>query len=82
MGLVAELFETSCLLYFSFSVTGAGFLCLIDVVPVKKEDGVVIMFILNFEVMTEDKLHSPNQGLNHRLPLPWRSTSTPFLLFH
>ncbi|KAB5586487.1 hypothetical protein PHYPO_G00002230 [Pangasianodon hypophthalmus] len=54
---------------------GACFLCLVDVVPVKNEDGVVIMFILNFEVMTEDKLRSPNQGMNHRLPLPWRSTN-------
>ncbi|KAF4087857.1 hypothetical protein AMELA_G00076110, partial [Ameiurus melas] len=54
---------------------GVGFLCLVDVVPVKNEDGVVIMFILNFEVMTEDKLHNPNQGLNHRVPLPWRSTN-------
>ncbi|XP_036445255.1 potassium voltage-gated channel subfamily H member 2 [Colossoma macropomum] len=53
---------------------GACFLCLVDVVPVKNEDGVVIMFILNFEVMTDDKLHDPNQELNHRLPLPWRST--------
>ncbi|KAI5106524.1 potassium voltage-gated channel subfamily H member 2 [Silurus meridionalis] len=33
------------------------------------------MFILNFEVMTEDKLHSPTQGLNHRLPFPWRATN-------
>ncbi|MCI4374116.1 hypothetical protein PGIGA_G00002410 [Pangasianodon gigas] len=54
---------------------GACFLCLVDVVPVKNEDGVVIMFILNFEVMTEDKLRNPNQGMNHRLPLPWRSTT-------
>uniref|UniRef100_A0AAR2K5L0 Voltage-gated inwardly rectifying potassium channel KCNH2 n=1 Tax=Pygocentrus nattereri TaxID=42514 RepID=A0AAR2K5L0_PYGNA len=53
---------------------GVCFLCLVDVVPVKNEDGAVIMFILNFEVMTDDKLRNPNQELNHRLPLPWRST--------
>uniref|UniRef100_A0AAR2KKG0 Voltage-gated inwardly rectifying potassium channel KCNH2 n=1 Tax=Pygocentrus nattereri TaxID=42514 RepID=A0AAR2KKG0_PYGNA len=35
---------------------GVCFLCLVDVVPVKNEDGAVIMFILNFEVMTDDKL--------------------------
>uniref|UniRef100_A0A3B4CWQ7 Voltage-gated inwardly rectifying potassium channel KCNH2 n=1 Tax=Pygocentrus nattereri TaxID=42514 RepID=A0A3B4CWQ7_PYGNA len=50
---------------------GVCFLCLVDVVPVKNEDGAVIMFILNFEVMTDDKLRNPNQELNHRLPLPW-----------
>uniref|UniRef100_A0A8B9LHK5 Voltage-gated inwardly rectifying potassium channel KCNH2 n=1 Tax=Astyanax mexicanus TaxID=7994 RepID=A0A8B9LHK5_ASTMX len=54
---------------------GVCFLCLVDVVPVKNEDGVVIMFILNFEVMNEDKLLDPSQELNHRLPLPWRSTN-------
>uniref|UniRef100_A0A3B1KGH5 Voltage-gated inwardly rectifying potassium channel KCNH2 n=1 Tax=Astyanax mexicanus TaxID=7994 RepID=A0A3B1KGH5_ASTMX len=50
---------------------GVCFQCLVDVVPVKNEDGVVIMFILNFEVMNEDKLLDPSQELNHRLPLPW-----------
>ncbi|XP_007256983.3 potassium voltage-gated channel subfamily H member 2 [Astyanax mexicanus] len=54
---------------------GVCFQCLVDVVPVKNEDGVVIMFILNFEVMNEDKLLDPSQELNHRLPLPWRSTN-------
>uniref|UniRef100_A0A8B9NYU1 PAC domain-containing protein n=1 Tax=Apteryx owenii TaxID=8824 RepID=A0A8B9NYU1_APTOW len=32
---------------------GSCFLCLVDVVPVKNEDGAVIMFILNFEVVME-----------------------------
>lgn len=45
-----------------------------DVVPVKNEDGVVIMFILNFEVM--DDKQNPNLDHNHKLPVPWRSTST------
>lgn len=66
----------------SHSHAGVCFLCLVDVVPVKNEDGVVIMFILNFEVMTEDKVRNTSQGLNHRLPLPWRSTSTSFFLFY
>uniref|UniRef100_A0A668A6T4 Potassium voltage-gated channel subfamily H member 2 n=1 Tax=Myripristis murdjan TaxID=586833 RepID=A0A668A6T4_9TELE len=55
---------------------GQCFLCLVDVVPVKNEDGVVIMFILNFEVMTEDRLRDPNQELNHRLPT-WLVTGRP-----
>ncbi|XP_016339572.1 potassium voltage-gated channel subfamily H member 2-like [Sinocyclocheilus anshuiensis] len=53
---------------------GVCFLCLVDVVPVKNEDGVVIMFILNFEVMPDDKLHDP-QDLNHKLPLLWRHSN-------
>uniref|UniRef100_A0A673AIX7 Voltage-gated inwardly rectifying potassium channel KCNH2 n=1 Tax=Sphaeramia orbicularis TaxID=375764 RepID=A0A673AIX7_9TELE len=47
---------------------GQCILCMVDVVPVKNEDGVVIMFILNFEVMTEETLHNSKQDLNHRLP--------------
>lgn len=41
---------------------------MVDVVPVKNEDGVVIMFILNFEAMTEDIHCDGQQELNHRLP--------------
>ncbi|XP_053569233.1 potassium voltage-gated channel subfamily H member 2 [Bombina bombina] len=47
---------------------GTCFLCLVDVVPVKNEDGAVIMFILNFEVVMEkDHMGSPNKDTNH----PW-----------
>lgn len=41
---------------------------MVDVVPVKNEDGLVIMFILNFEVMTEEVLKDHKRELNHRLP--------------
>ncbi|XP_052360588.1 potassium voltage-gated channel subfamily H member 2 isoform X1 [Oncorhynchus keta] len=53
---------------------GVCFLCLVDVVPVKNEDGLVIMFILNFQVISDDK--EPNQDLNHKLP-PWLPTGRP-----
>uniref|UniRef100_A0A673VYQ6 Voltage-gated inwardly rectifying potassium channel KCNH2 n=1 Tax=Salmo trutta TaxID=8032 RepID=A0A673VYQ6_SALTR len=53
---------------------GVCFLCLLDVVPVKNEDGLVIMFILNFEVMSDNK--QPNQNLNQKLP-PWLPTGRP-----
>uniref|UniRef100_A0AAZ3PU33 Voltage-gated inwardly rectifying potassium channel KCNH2 n=1 Tax=Oncorhynchus tshawytscha TaxID=74940 RepID=A0AAZ3PU33_ONCTS len=53
---------------------GVCFLCLVDVVPVKNEDGLVIMFILNFQVISDDK--QPNQDLNHKLP-PWLPTGRP-----
>ncbi|XP_059901765.1 potassium voltage-gated channel subfamily H member 2 [Gadus macrocephalus] len=55
---------------------GQCFLCLVDVVPVKNEDGLVIMFILNFDVMTDDKLQDPTQEINHRLPA-WLVTGRP-----
>lgn len=48
---------------------GSCFLCLVDVVPVKNEDGAVIMFILNFEVVMEkDMVGSPARDANHRGP--------------
>uniref|UniRef100_A0A669ER35 Voltage-gated inwardly rectifying potassium channel KCNH2 n=1 Tax=Oreochromis niloticus TaxID=8128 RepID=A0A669ER35_ORENI len=53
---------------------GQCILCMVDVVPVKNEDGVVIMFILNFEVMTDESVRDHKQELNHRLPtwLTWK----------
>ncbi|XP_068565675.1 potassium voltage-gated channel subfamily H member 2 [Cebidichthys violaceus] len=55
---------------------GQCFPCMVDVVPVKNEDGVVIMFILNFEGMTEEVLLHHKQELNHRLPT-WLVTGRP-----
>uniref|UniRef100_A0A674MVA5 Voltage-gated inwardly rectifying potassium channel KCNH2 n=1 Tax=Takifugu rubripes TaxID=31033 RepID=A0A674MVA5_TAKRU len=47
---------------------GHCFLSMVDVVPVKNEEGLVIMFILNFEVMTEGTGQHHKEELNHRLP--------------
>uniref|UniRef100_A0AAQ4R8H1 Voltage-gated inwardly rectifying potassium channel KCNH2 n=1 Tax=Gasterosteus aculeatus aculeatus TaxID=481459 RepID=A0AAQ4R8H1_GASAC len=55
---------------------GQCFPCMVDVVPVKNEDGMVIMFILNFEGMTEEVLLDHKQELNHRLPT-WLVTGRP-----
>ncbi|XP_068200015.1 potassium voltage-gated channel subfamily H member 2 [Antennarius striatus] len=55
---------------------GHCFLCMVDVVPVKNEDGMVIMFILNFEVMTEGTFRNRREELNHRLPT-WLVTGRP-----
>ncbi|XP_029313295.1 potassium voltage-gated channel subfamily H member 2 [Cottoperca gobio] len=55
---------------------GQCFLCIVDVVPVKNEDGVVIMFILNFEGMIDEVLKDHKQELNHRLPT-WLVTGRP-----
>uniref|UniRef100_A0A8B9GZN8 Voltage-gated inwardly rectifying potassium channel KCNH2 n=1 Tax=Astyanax mexicanus TaxID=7994 RepID=A0A8B9GZN8_ASTMX len=55
---------------------GVCFPCLVDVVPVKNEDGMVIMFILNFELPDQqDKVvnTSPLKQRNIKLPIPWLS---------
>uniref|UniRef100_A0A8C9RP87 Voltage-gated inwardly rectifying potassium channel KCNH2 n=1 Tax=Scleropages formosus TaxID=113540 RepID=A0A8C9RP87_SCLFO len=45
---------------------GACFPCLVDVVPVKNEDGIVIMFILNFELAAEGRRP---RAINHKSTL-------------
>lgn len=62
------------------SDVGHCFLCMVDVVPVKNEDGLVIMFILNFEVMTEGPYPDHKEELNHRLPT-WLVTGSCWQTF-
>ncbi|XP_017693780.1 PREDICTED: potassium voltage-gated channel subfamily H member 2 isoform X2 [Lepidothrix coronata] len=52
---------------------GSSFPCLVDVVPVKNEDGAVIMFILNFEAVREPEPgEGPAPSTNHWVtPAPW-----------
>ncbi|XP_054129132.1 potassium voltage-gated channel subfamily H member 2 [Melozone crissalis] len=52
---------------------GSSFPCLVDVVPVKNEDGTVIMFILNFEAVREPEPgEAPAPSTNHWVtPAPW-----------
>ncbi|XP_006897854.1 PREDICTED: potassium voltage-gated channel subfamily H member 6 isoform X2 [Elephantulus edwardii] len=45
----------------------SSFRCLVDVVPVKNEDGAVIMFILNFEDLAQLLAKSGNRSLSQRL---------------
>lgn len=54
---------------------GVCFSCVIDVVPVKNEDGLVIMFILNFELPNDRRspTSSPTRELNRVLRIPWLS---------
>ncbi|XP_040392487.1 potassium voltage-gated channel subfamily H member 6 isoform X1 [Cygnus olor] len=49
------------------------FRCLVDVVPVKNEDGVVIMFILNFEDLAQLIAKSASRSLHQRLSQSWRA---------
>ncbi|XP_058859172.1 potassium voltage-gated channel subfamily H member 6-like [Acipenser ruthenus] len=48
---------------------GACLPCLVDVVPVKNEEGAVIMFILNFEVLRGRS--ASRGGLRHKLEQSW-----------
>ncbi|KAK2110897.1 Potassium voltage-gated channel sub H member 6 [Saguinus oedipus] len=45
----------------------SSFRCLVDVVPVKNEDGAVIMFILNFEDLAELLAKRSSRSLSQRL---------------
>ncbi|XP_059914079.1 potassium voltage-gated channel subfamily H member 2-like [Gadus macrocephalus] len=56
-----------------YTKEGECFQCSIDVVPVKNEDGLVIMFILNFDLPTDPKPSSPSPAreLNNVLHIPW-----------
>ncbi|KAM7029826.1 voltage-gated inwardly rectifying potassium channel KCNH6 isoform 2-T2 [Acridotheres tristis] len=47
------------------------FRCLVDVVPVKNEEGVVIMFILNFEDLAQLIAKSSGRSLHQRLSHGW-----------
>ncbi|KAJ8406960.1 hypothetical protein AAFF_G00292360 [Aldrovandia affinis] len=49
---------------------------MVDVVPVKNEEGLVIMFILNFELTNESKPPvSPPRNIHRKLPIPWLSSA-------
>ncbi|KAL2097606.1 hypothetical protein ACEWY4_006813 [Coilia grayii] len=55
---------------------GVCFHCFVDVVPVKNEEGLVIMFILNFELANQHDPQvnsSPCRELNHKQQVPWLS---------
>ena len=47
--------------------TASCFRCLVDVVPVKNEDGAVIMFILNFEDLAQLLAKRGSRSLSQRL---------------
>ncbi|NXG01243.1 KCNH6 protein, partial [Sakesphorus luctuosus] len=57
------------------------FRCLVDVVPVKNEEGVVIMFILNFEDLAQLIAKSSGRSLHHRLSQGWNKGQSRSLKF-
>ncbi|KAG7235759.1 hypothetical protein INR49_002261, partial [Caranx melampygus] len=62
-----------------YTKDGVCFNCEIDVVPVKNEDGLVIMFILNFELPTDPRPAntSPDRDLSRVLRIPWMNMAWP-----
>ncbi|XP_041282220.1 potassium voltage-gated channel subfamily H member 6 isoform X4 [Onychostruthus taczanowskii] len=52
------------------------FRCLVDVVPVKNEEGVVIMFILNFEDLAQLIAKSTGRSLHQRLSHGWNKEAS------
>uniref|UniRef100_A0AAQ6A3N4 Voltage-gated inwardly rectifying potassium channel KCNH2 n=1 Tax=Amphiprion ocellaris TaxID=80972 RepID=A0AAQ6A3N4_AMPOC len=56
-----------------YTKDGVCFHCVIDVVPVKNEDGLVIMFILNFELLTDGRPANSSLAEEHNrvLHIPW-----------
>lgn len=52
-------------------VAGVCFYCVIHVVPVKNEDGLVVMFILTFELQSDKR--SPSSSPTRELRVPWLS---------
>ncbi|XP_029300297.1 LOW QUALITY PROTEIN: potassium voltage-gated channel subfamily H member 7-like [Cottoperca gobio] len=47
---------------------GSNFLCVTHVIPVKNEEGVVMMFILNFDYILEEDSSDSLEKLNHTSP--------------
>ncbi|GCB64837.1 hypothetical protein scyTo_0004679 [Scyliorhinus torazame] len=54
---------------------GSSLPCLVDVVPVKNEEGAVAMFIMNFEELKDTAFKSGRGNANHRLSQDWFSSS-------
>uniref|UniRef100_A0A8C7LRZ2 Potassium channel, voltage gated eag related subfamily H, member 7 n=1 Tax=Oncorhynchus kisutch TaxID=8019 RepID=A0A8C7LRZ2_ONCKI len=53
----------------SFSCpVGSDFLCNTHIIPVKNEEGMVMMFILNFDYILEEDSSDSLEGLNHTSP--------------
>ncbi|KAI4895959.1 hypothetical protein NFI96_029649, partial [Prochilodus magdalenae] len=60
---------------FAGSCAGSEFLCNTHIIPVKNEEGVVMMFILNFDYVLEEESSDSLEGLN--LTPPAKSEYTP-----
>lgn len=49
------------------SCSGSDFLCVTHIIPVKNEEGVVMMFILNFDYILDEGSSNSLERLNHTL---------------
>lgn len=48
--------------------SGSNFLCVTHIIPVKNEEGVVMMFILNFDYILDEGSSDSLERLNHTSP--------------
>ncbi|KAJ3584651.1 hypothetical protein NHX12_015146 [Muraenolepis orangiensis] len=53
---------------FMFLSVGSDFLCTTHIIPVKNEEGVVILFILNFDYVLDESSSDSLEKLNHASP--------------
>uniref|UniRef100_A0A8K9UIR3 Potassium channel, voltage gated eag related subfamily H, member 7 n=1 Tax=Oncorhynchus mykiss TaxID=8022 RepID=A0A8K9UIR3_ONCMY len=67
---------------FPFSCpVGSDFLCNTHIIPVKNEEGMVMMFILNFDYILEEDSSDSLEGLNHTSPAKAEPSKGRFFCF-
>lgn len=54
--------------YLSFLYLGSTFICNTHIIPVKNQDGVAMMFIINFEYVTDEENVESPEKFNQILP--------------
>ncbi|XP_036838740.1 potassium voltage-gated channel subfamily H member 7 isoform X1 [Oncorhynchus mykiss] len=60
---------------------GSDFLCNTHIIPVKNEEGMVMMFILNFDYILEEDSSDSLEGLNHTSPAKAEPSKGRFFCF-
>lgn len=63
-----RLFFFLALTFFIVSLTGSDFQCNTHIIPVKNEEGVVMMFILNFEYAMDDESDNSTEKISPTSP--------------
>lgn len=58
-------------------LTGTDFQCYTHIIPVKNEEGVVMLFILNFDYVLEEGSSDSTEKLNHSSPERTDSSEYP-----
>lgn len=64
-----------------FLSTGSDFLCATHIIPVKNEEGVVMMFILSFDYVLKEGSMDSLDRLNHTSPTRQEQSEAPSIFF-